>query len=375
MISSKFFSFVAFVAVHSSFVDADWVMGDTGKTCNQVCGDRDQECNVEEMNKLTSTEKVGAAFESAGYTCRSFHAPRDYPGTPFSTGRTNDDCAPLLPNSSVTCSGNIYGHHSVLCFCGSMNPGAQGDPHIKTWVGENFDFHGVCDLVLLSNQEFDFGSGMFIHIRNKHMRSWPYISTAAVSIDEDILQITGGKDSSIYYLNGKKQDPMNNIDGVVGELSGYKLKYQQISKKSVKYEIVLGTTESIVLETWNKFVSVSIKNPVKLHFGGSLGLMGKFPSGAKLARDNTTIVNDSNIFGQEWQVKGSEQSLFTETEGPQFPTECDIPSSIEMRRRLANSIVTIEIAKAACTEVAKYDKDLCLFDVLATNDIGSAGVY
>ena len=120
---------------------------------------------------------------------------------------------------------------------------------------------------------------------------------------------------------------------------------------------------------------ISMKNPLKEHFEGSIGLMGSFPSGKKLARDNTTIVIDSNIFGQEWQVKGSEPNLFTETEGPQFPTKCDIPSTIDMRCLLENSIATIETAKAVCTGVTKDDKDLCIFDILATNDVRSAGAY
>jgi len=254
--------------------------------------------------------------------------------------------------------------------------GAGGDPHIKTWVGEHYDFHGVCDLVLLSNPGFDNGRGMNIHIRNKRTMKWSYISTTAVSIGEDVLQITGGRDSMKYFLNGRVKDAdSNDTDGVVDYFAGYKLKYKRISDKAVEYEVVLDNTESILLKNWNGFVSVSVKNPKKEHFDSSVGLMGTFSNGIKLARDNVTIISDLNIFGQEWQVIGSESKLFIESEGPQFPSKCDIPSSIDMRRRLVNSIVTIETATVACTGVTKEDKDLCIFDVIATNDVGLAGAY
>jgi len=47
------------------------------------------------------------------------------------------------------------------------SPGAQGDPHFKTWSQKSFDFHGVCDLMMLSNEKFENNLGMDIHIRTK----------------------------------------------------------------------------------------------------------------------------------------------------------------------------------------------------------------
>jgi len=258
--------------------------------------------------------------------------------------------------------------------CGG--PVVTGDPHIKTWVGEKYDFHGVCDLVMLSNPGFDNGRGMNIHIRNKRTRVWSYISTAAVSIGEEILQIVGGADSNKYFLNGGEQDAdSNNSDGVLDDFAGYKLKYQRISDVSVEYEVVLKNGDSIALKTWNAMVSVKLNKPLKEDFDGSLGLLGSYPTGAKVARDNKTIISDSNEFGQEWQVIDTEPKLFIESEGPQFPAKCQIPAAVDMRRRLASSSATIEMAKTACLSVAEDDKDLCIFDVLATNNIDAAGAY
>merc|ERR1712151_735138 len=56
--------------------------------------------------------------------------------------------------------------------------GAKGDPHFKLWDGKAYDFHGICDLVLLHNPEFNNGLGMDIHIRTKKMKHWSYIKTA-----------------------------------------------------------------------------------------------------------------------------------------------------------------------------------------------------
>merc|ERR1712232_1440220 len=58
--------------------------------------------------------------------------------------------------------------------------GAKGDPHFKLWDGKAYDFHGICDLVLLHNPEFNNGLGMDIHIRTKKMKHWSYIKTAVI---------------------------------------------------------------------------------------------------------------------------------------------------------------------------------------------------
>jgi len=94
----------------------EWVKGANGATCDATCKARGKTCDVSELNKLTSNAKVGAAFKQAGYTCKGYHAPRNYPGTPFSTARS-DDCAPVIPGKTVTCSGNSHGHHAALCYC------------------------------------------------------------------------------------------------------------------------------------------------------------------------------------------------------------------------------------------------------------------
>jgi len=47
-------------------------------------------------------------------------------GTPFSTGRTNDDCSAYLASRSKipSCTDNIYPHHKALCYCKDESAGA-----------------------------------------------------------------------------------------------------------------------------------------------------------------------------------------------------------------------------------------------------------
>ena len=95
-----------------------WVMGEMGATCDQTCNENEK-CDATAMKLLHTNDLVEDAFLEAGYVCKGFHGPREYPGTPFSTGRDDDDCAPFIPDSldDATCSRNNHAHHSPLCRC------------------------------------------------------------------------------------------------------------------------------------------------------------------------------------------------------------------------------------------------------------------
>jgi len=262
------------------------------------------------------------------------------------------------------------------------DPGASGDPHITTWSGERYDFHGVCDLVLLRNQWFSNGLGLDINIRNKRLKEWSYIESAVIRIGKDVFEVAGGESNNKFWLNNAEYSVEGDSDVhdeayQVASISGYSIYFMQVSKKSREFIIKLGGNERIVFKTWNSFLSVNLQHPTKQHFDGSVGLMGRFSSGLKVARNNVTIVSDNNAFGQEWQVmRNSEESLFHETKGPQYPEKCNIPSLVEMRRRLAQSDIKAKDAEIACVNIINnWDKDLCVFDVLASNDESSAGAY
>ena len=96
-----------------------WVRGDKGQTCEETCSGLGRTCDSEEQSKLTTNEKVAAAFLKAGYTCKNFYVDgRDYAGTPFSSPTNNDrDCARMKKGSESVCNANNHGHHYPLCFC------------------------------------------------------------------------------------------------------------------------------------------------------------------------------------------------------------------------------------------------------------------
>lgn len=260
------------------------------------------------------------------------------------------------------------------------NPGVAGDPHFKTWADESYDFHGVCDLVLLKNTIFQNGLGLTIHIRTSRMLSWSFVSVVALRIGEDILEVIGGEKEDNFWINevkGRNKEVGSNNDemALVSTLSGYPVYYKEVNGQQREFEIVLGGTEKIKIGTWHSFVRIHLENAKSDHFGKSMGLMGSFSKGVTLARDNVTVLDEFNSFGQEWQVLHSEPKLFRVVEGPQHPTQCEIPSSLALRRRLADSTISLVDARKACADVREDAFDLCLFDVLATNDKMTAGAY
>merc|ERR1711935_1260116 len=218
--------------------------------------------------------------------------------------------------------------------------GVTGDPHFRTWSNNLFDFHGVCDMILLKNDGFEKGLGMSIHLRTSLIRNnWSYVSAVAISIGNDIVEIKGGKGKS-FWINSipEKEINANNNKGdlhtLAATISGYPIYFERVSGKSKRYSINLGKDDQIVVGAWNSFVYVNFQNATKEHFGDSKGLMGSFPDGLKLGRDSKTIFEDMNAFGQEWQVLSSEPKAFHTYNGQQNSNECYIPSSKEMRHRL-----------------------------------------
>ncbi|CAB9520583.1 expressed unknown protein [Seminavis robusta] len=88
---------------------------------------------------------------------------------------------------------------------------------------------------------------------------------------------------------------------------------------------------------------------------------------------------DPNAFGKEWQVQSTEPMLFHNINGAQHPETCEMPDEDERaatkKRRLGASAVTREDAEIACARVGEESYERCIFDVLATNDVGFAGAY
>jgi len=95
---------------------APWVKGGNGQSCDTVCSAIGKYCDAAKQSTLTTNELVRDAFAAAGYTCKGFHGARGYAGSPFSTGR-NEDCAPIIPGKTSSCTDNAASNHAALCYC------------------------------------------------------------------------------------------------------------------------------------------------------------------------------------------------------------------------------------------------------------------
>jgi hypothetical protein len=247
------------------------------------------------------------------------------------------------------------------------SPSAQGDPHFKTWRGDRYDFHGECDLVLLHSSEFESGLGLDVHIRTKMRRDMSYISAAVLRMGTDVLEVQSG---GVYYLNGVAGAELPD------EFAGFAFSHTQPTEKQHVFEIYFGGRERFKLKTYKDLVSVLIEQGHSKHFGDSVGLMGDFKYGAKLSRDGETVIDDANTFGQEWQVRDTEASLFQHARLPQYPKECTLPPPIQvsqLRRRLLESSIDTLAAEKACAHWGEGKAD-CVFDVLTTDDLEMAVV-
>jgi hypothetical protein len=247
--------------------------------------------------------------------------------------------------------------------------GCNGDPHFKTWRGKHFDYHGECDLVLLNSSAFESGLGLDVHIRTKIRRDMSYISSAALRIGSDVLEV---ESQGVYYLNGV-------LSAVLpAEFSGFAFSHTQPTNKQHVFEVYLGGRERIKLKTYKDFVSVLIEQGQKKHFGDSAGLMGDFTTGRMIGRDGKTVIDDANAFGQEWQVLETESSLFHTVRLPQHPNVCTMPPPMQasqVRRRLLSESSSVDqlAAEKACEQWGE-GKDDCVFDVLTTGDLEMAVV-
>jgi hypothetical protein len=86
-------------------------------------------------------------------------------------------------------------------------------------------------------------------------------------------------------------------------LGSFEVTRTQENEKKHLFQVDLGgdTFDRLVISTFKDIVSVEIDRADSADFGNSVGLMGQFGTGKGLARDGVTVLDDPNLFGQEWQ--------------------------------------------------------------------------
>lgn len=248
----------------------------------------------------------------------------------------------------------------------SPGPGSgSGDPHFKTWSGDKYDYHGECDLVLVDQPSFSNGKGLKIHIRTERFKYFSYISNIAVMIGDDVLEFNN--DVNNFKINGEKVEKQRKW--ATTYLSGFKVRRDHTAI-SLRFDEVHKAKIDLI-QRKNGFPAVVVDGGTSEIFKGSLGLLGDWETGKRLARDGVIEMNDpdATAFALEWQVRDTEPMLFSAARFPQYPTTCTPPEK-QLTNRLGMSRVKKE-AEEACAHW-KEDKEDCIFDVIATRDFSVA---
>ena len=195
------------------------------------------------------------------------------------------------------------------------------------------------------------------------MGRYSYVETAALQIGDEIFEVAS---YGTHILNGVENAKLPNTVG------GFKVTHLRTKENGLTYEIDFGG-DKILMRNFKKFVAVEFELATPL-FYDSVGLLGNFTTGLKMARDGVTVIEDPNEFGQEWQVHDDEPKLFASGDRPpQYPQErCILPElTADGRRMLRGSKISTEAAEIACAH-RKDDFEDCVFDVLATEDLDMA---
>ena len=231
---------------------------------------------------------------------------------------------------------------------------------------------------MLHNPGFNDGQGMDIHIRTKIHRWWSSIEYAAVRIGNETFEVKSGTQDRRYWVNGIEQHRYRASRHLDFSIGGFTGRFRAKSDTVVQYKLYLPEGQHLMIRSVKDMLRVEIEHPLAEYFKDSLGLMGSFSDGILMGRNGTVFAaEDTNSFGQEWQVTSEDPQLFHSVEGPRYPEQCKMPEiTLEMSeaRRLAQTL-SREDAETACAHVRKNDFKNCVFDVMATDDVDAAEGY
>jgi hypothetical protein len=211
------------------------------------------------------------------------------------------------------------------------------------------------------------GLGLRVHIRTTRVKYFSYIEKAAIMIGDDVLEFDN--DVENFLLNGLKA--ATNQKHHKTRLGGFVVRrdLKALSIRLHEESHIDHHAAKIDLHTRkNGFPAVIVDGGNTTIFEGSLGLLGSWATGKRLARDGMTEMNDADAtaFALEWQVRDNEPMLFEEARHPQYPTTCTPPMRMTGSRIGASSFQ--KEAEQACAHW-KEDMEDCIFDVIATRDI------
>lgn len=223
--------------------------------------------------------------------------------------------------------------------------------------------------MLLDHPTFANGAGLKLHIRTTRVKYFSFIERAALQIGNHTLEFDN--DVQNFLIDGEVAEPDRPRQRTM--LGDY---WVRRDPKAVSVRIRdqgKGDKNRVKIDFHtrkNGFPAVVVDGGHTDLFKGSLGLLGDWATGKKLARDGVTEIevdpSDAEAFALEWQVRDDEPMLFTEARHPQYPTTCTPPAKHLMNRLGAQSMRAE--AEEACAHW-KEDVEDCIFDVIATRDV------
>jgi hypothetical protein len=217
---------------------------------------------------------------------------------------------------------------------------------------------------------------MMVQVRTTRIKYFSFIEKIAIKIGDDVLEFAN--DVANVKLNGIVAAPkpgktkifMADKYEVVRFKSSVIIRLDKDNHDALTYSKANHTKIDLISR---KIGWPSLKMNSGGHglFEGSVGLLGEYSTGKKLARDGVTEMNDDDptSYALQWQVRDTEPMLFRDVRAPQYPAKCKPPAKM-MGNRLGISHMKKEAEKVCAAW--KEDKDDCIFDVLASRDLFGA---
>jgi len=203
-------------------------------------------------------------------------------------------------------------------------------------------------------------------------------------IGKSTLEVKASKRGKGYehWVNGVEGGELPH-EGDSFDLEGYTVEYTRSFARRHSFHVDLGSQNHIKIATFKDFILVKVDAFTGTEFSSSSGMMGSFPKGLRFARDGVTVVEDAIVFGKEWQVRSDELKLFHTYEGAvQAPQQCVMPDEKQQtaskqlkKRRLGEAAISEDQAAIGCALVDEDDRDSCIYDVIATQDLDMVAVY
>jgi hypothetical protein len=222
-----------------------------------------------------------------------------------------------------------------------------------SWAGHHFEYHGICDLVLLHSSSYGNNLGLTIHIRTAEKSGSSYITNAVISIGKDRLEI---QKDGMYYWNNEAVIAQPNLFG------DSTLTYVVADGWLPMWTITSPRGGIIFVQIFDGMVDVKLSGFLNEQISDSVGLLGDVDSGFLLSRNGDWMF-DTNEFGNEWQVRDTEPNLFHDVVEPQFPLACRMPKREDVERRLKSfGHISEEEVRELCNDSGTYYKN-CVDDI------------